>query len=295
MIELFLQYFSIPIEIAKIEIKEHQQMNENIFYSYNPLLAKPILTSKNSFLCPIQLLLFFQFTGGIYYNIVKEKGFENAFGSSFQSYIGEVLYKCCNNPSLKIIAEEKYGKQVKRTTDWILLESNAVLFIECKAKRMTFGSKSELDLDGGLKADLEKMATFITQIYKTYIDYTKGKYPNLPFYPSITFFPLIVTLEDWYINLNPSIAHQLHSLVIANVEANNLDSTLIERFPYHIRSTADFERDIQLINTLGIHEYFDKLANNTLNDFIKGFRYNNPFEDEIDKTFFEPFRQQPSL
>jgi len=111
MIEIFFQNFSMPIEKARKELKECQQMNENIFYSYNPLLAKPILIYQNTFTCPIQLLLFWQVTGGIYYSIVGEQGFDNAFGDSFQNYIGEVLYKCCNNPNLKIVAEEKYGKE----------------------------------------------------------------------------------------------------------------------------------------------------------------------------------------
>jgi len=291
MIEIFFQNFSMTVDQAKEELKECQQMNENIFYSYNPLLAKPILIYQDTFICPIQLLLFWQVTGGIYYSIVREQGFENAFGNSFQNYIGEVIYKCCDNQNLKILPEEKYGKEEKRTTDWLIVDESAVLFIECKAKRMTMVSKSELDIKLGLESDLKKMASFIKQLYKTYIDYTENKYPQLAFDANKKFVPLVLTLEAWYINLNPRILEILRGLVLDNLKANNLDVTLIDTFPYHIRSSEDFEKDIQLINALGILGYFDKVVNNELHDYIQKFNYRNPFEDEFEKTFMEPMRR----
>lgn len=292
MIETFFKHFSITIEQAKKELKECQEMNENLFYSYNPLLARPILIYQNTFSCPIQLLLFWQITSGIYYSIVKEPGFENAFGNSFQSYIGEVLYKCCNQAKLEIKEEKKYGKEEKRTTDWIVTDDNAVLFIECKTKRMTIVSKSELNIEKGLELDLKKMSLFITQLYKTYLDYREGKYPHLTFDPSKKFIPLVATLEPWYINMNPKILGLLKNFVVENLIANNIDASIIDKFPYHIRSSEDFEKDIQLINSLGILGYFNKIETNELNDYIQDFNYSNVFEGDFEKIFVEPLRQK---
>ena len=289
-IAMFFQLFSMPIEQARNELKECQQMNENIFYSFNPLYARPILIYQNSFICPIQMLLFWQVTTGIYYSIVGEHGFENSFGNSFQNYIGEILYICCNNPDIKILEEAKYGKEEMRTTDWIIFDKNAVLFIECKAKRMTMVSKSELDIKKGLESDLKKMASFITQIYKTYVEYTLNKYPHIVFDASKKFIPLIVTLEDWFINMNPSILEMLGNFVIEDLKANDIDTALIDKFPYYIRSCDDFEKDIQLINSLGVLEYFDKIEKNDINNSINNFKYKNPFEGEFEKTFIEPLR-----
>jgi hypothetical protein len=294
MIEVFFKNFSMTMEQAKDELKECQQMNENIFYSYNPLSAKPILIYQNAFMCPIPLLLFWQITGGIYYSIVKESGFENAFGTSFQNYIGEILSKSCTNPNFIIFSEKKYGREEKRTTDWLVIDKDSILFIECKAKRMTVVSKSELDIKQGLESDLTKMASFIVQLYKTYIDYTADKYPQIKYNPSKKFVPLVVTLEEWYINLNPPILEILKELVIKNFIESNLDTSLIDKFPYHIRSSHDFESDIQIINSLGIHNYFDKIVTNELFDYIHDFTYHNIFEGEFIKTFIEPLRAQPT-
>jgi len=288
MVEIFFSHFSIPIEQAKEELKECQEMNENIFYSYNPLYAKPILLHENTFFCPIPLLLFWQITNGIYYSIVKENGFENAFGNSFQNYIGEVLCKSCDNSTFKILHEEKYGKEEKRTTDWLVVDDNCVLFIECKTKRMTLVSKSELDIKKGLENDLKKMASFITQLYKTYIDYSDNKYPQLTYQNNKLFVPLVVTLEEWYINLNPKIMGLLREFVISEFQSINLDASLIDKFPYYIRSSEAFETDIQLINFMGINEYFDKVKRNDLHDNIQSFQFRNIFEGEFEKTFIEP-------
>ncbi len=288
MIEIFFNHFSIPIEQAINELKEGQNLNENIFYSYNPLLAKPILIYQNSFICPLHLQLFWQVTSGIYYSIVKEKGFEIAFGNSFQNYVGEVLFKSCSSPKIQIFEERTYGSPEKRTTDWIIEDEDAILFIECKAKRMTMGAKTEFDIKNGLESDLKKMSSFITQIYKTYVEYRNDKYPQVKFQLSKNFIPLVVTLEDWYLNINPKILGMLKDLVIEGFKTNKMDIELLETFPYHIRSVSVFERDIQLINSLGISEYFRKVKHNEIHEYMDSFKFETHFEDEFEATFMSP-------
>lgn len=265
-------------------------MNENIFYTYNPLRAKPILIYQNNIFCPIQLMLFWQIPNLIYYSILNETGFENAFGESFENYVGEVLNKCCSNPSLKIIPEEKYGKEEKRTTDWILFDEKAILFIECKTKRMTMISKGELDINikKGLVSDIQKMAQFITQLYKTYLDYVDNKYPTIKYDSSKKFIPLVLTLENWFINLNPTIMKILHKYVIAEFEKSALNQNLLNEFPYHIRSSDDFEKDIQIINEIGVFEYFDKISKFEIHDNIEKFKYKDVFEDEFHEMLIKP-------
>ncbi len=291
-IALFLSYFSIKIDSVKEQLKEVQQMNENIFYTYNPIRARPILIYDNKIICPLQLMLFWQITNLIYYSILNEKGFENAYGESFQNYIGEVLYKSCTNSSLKIVKEEKYGKEEKRTTDWILSDDKAILFIECKTKRMTIISKGELDitLKKGLIDDVKKMSQFITQLYKTYLDYVENKYPTVEYDNSKKFIPLVLTLENWFINLNHTILNYLNKYVEEEFDKNQLDKNLLKEFPYHIRSSDDFEKDIQIINEIGVFEYFDKISTFEIHDFIQNFKYKNIFEDEFEKLIIEPMR-----
>jgi hypothetical protein len=288
MIEIFLSHFSMTIDEARKELKEFQEINENYYYTYNPLLARPILIEKSSAICPIPIFIYWQITSGIYYYIFSDKNFDNAFGNSFQNYVGEVLRKSCTNPRIEILPEEKYGKPEKGTADWIVIDDTSVMFIECKTKRMRLDSKSKLEVKDSLEKDLKKMAEFIGQLYKTYVDYRANLYPSLKFDESKDFYPLVLTLEDWYININHILLDKLNEFVTEYFRNNNLDLSLLEQFPYHIRSASEFERHIQLINGLGIKEYFYKTVNNLIQDYIPTFKIINIYEGEFQRIFLDP-------
>jgi hypothetical protein len=293
-INTFISNFSISIEAAKEELKRYQQVNENLFYTFNPLLAKPIIVYKNSYLCPIPLMVYYLITEGIYYNIVDNKGvFSEAYGNSFQNYIGEVLYKICSE-KLSIFPEEKYySPEEKRTTDWILEDENSIMFIECKTLRLTLISKTNMDMNTpkGLNEDLVEMAKQITKIYVTYLDYVDNKYPQIKYKQNKIFFPSIVILEEWYLFANPMLDMKLKELIIIEMAKKSVDISLLEKYPYVMFSSKNFETDIQLINLLGISTYFEKFFKVELNEIRDNTKFNHVFENEFIETFLNPLRQ----
>lgn len=293
MLEIFISHFSMTIQEAKHELKEYQQINENIFYSINPLLAKPLLIEKSDMMCPIPIFMFWLITSGIYYPLVKDKSinklFGNALGKSFENYVGEVLKKSCSNHNFNIFPEEIYGKPEKRTIDWILIDENSILFIECKTKRMTLNSKSSLEITESLEKDLKIMAEYVKQVYEQYLEYKANLYPTVKYDESKEFYPLVLTLEDWFININHALIDKLKLYVIDCFKQANFDLELLEKFPYQIRCASDFERDIQLINSLSIKDYFYKATNNLIQDIIPTFDFVNIYEGEYQKVFVDPF------
>ena len=289
MIERFFVKYSITVEEAKIEIKKNQQMNENLFYSYNPLYAKPIIRDKDSFICPMTQLLFMQITGGTYYQIDQaQRGFDKAFGNSFEKYIGSVLEISCDPNRYSIFPEAQYGVPQKDTTDWILEDDHSVMFIECKTKRITLLSKSELDPAKGLEKDLKKMAEFICQLYKTYHDYVAGLYPQIEFNRTKQFVPLVVTLEEWYIGYHHIISDTLRDYVTSALTDKAIDPAIIDRFPYFTMSCSDFEKNIQVINTYGIRTYFNAIRERNIDDLTNGFTYKVWHKEEFKTLFLEP-------
>ena len=101
---------------------------------------------------------------------------------------------------------------------------------------MTLVSKTHIDLKDGLQKDLEKMAGFITQVYKTYIDYKENNYPQIKFDGTKKFIPVVLTLETWYITINLKLMEILKELVFKNFFEEGLDPTLLETNPYHLWS-----------------------------------------------------------
>ena len=116
-------------------------------------------------MCPLMTLLYWKFTGGLYYELVGVPDFGNEFGEGFQSYVGEVIERACPDPMIRL-GEKEYviGKAKKRSVDWIVADEEAALFVECKSKRLSWGAKASLTDLQPLEADIDNMAAAIVQV-----------------------------------------------------------------------------------------------------------------------------------
>jgi hypothetical protein len=289
MVEHFLDHFAIDYEEAKDILTEKRELNENIFYTQNPLYDKPLIKYESTVMCPLHLPLFRMITSGIYYSIVGEDKFkkDNRFGASFEKYIGEVLTKLIRKKRFEIIPEFEYyvGKQRKDSSDWILKDKTGLMFIECKTKRMLFTSISSLDTAEGLEKDLKKLAEFVCQPYKVYHDYRTNKIDRLNEIEPKIFIPVTLTLEDWFIKQNPGLYNRLSELVTLEFQRLKLPEEYLTKHPYLLFSASEFEIEAQLINRLGFHTYLKKMEEQKLSDFREKFKYKEIFKDEYDDFF----------
>lgn len=257
----FLKHFSSNLLDLKKKLISEQNINENYFYAFSSLRGYPIIRmnfeGRFCLTCPIPTLLFWRITGGLYYEVVDQKNFDNAFGTSFQKHVGDCITISNINKKIKVFSEERFrdGKNKKNTIDWIVDDGNAAVFVECKAKRMTMPSKTELVISDAYKKDLEKMATFIVQIYKTIRDYKNGKYPTYYYNEKKKIYPLVVTLEDWHLFGDNSL---LESKVKEKLISESLSMDCLFDMPYTICSAQEFEEMIQIIQKKGIYATIGK-------------------------------------
>lgn len=285
MFDKFLSMFSSPLEEIKNELKAQQQINANLFYSYNPLLAKPLITYENHVICPMPWLVLWKITSGLYYSLVGKTDFDKGFGNAFQDYIGEVIKVANISDVITVLPEELYGKQEKRTSDWIIYDKEAVLFIECKTKRLTLPSKTSLniDIEKGMQADLDSMASAILQLYKTFIEFKNGKYPSLQYDDKKNFYPVVVTLEEWFLPINPMLVQILHEKVSEKIKLEGIDMQILDQHPYYVSSADHFENHIQIIQEQGITRFFELLNSSNLN-----IDYKHLFAGEFETIFLKP-------
>lgn len=255
-VENFLRYFSKELTEMRALIRAEQDVGEKYAYSYSSLRAFPVVKMKYrndlSLVCPLPPLLFWRITTGLYYEILQEKNFGKYFGESFQAYVGEVIVKSNTNINISCIKECDYyvGRDRKATIDWIAYDTNSALFIECKTKRLILQAKIELSDSNAIQAELSKMADFILQIYKTVNDYRNNHYPSFKFDENIQIYPLIVTLEDWYL-FGDKLLVDLRSLVEEQFGKAGLPLSYLEDMPYSICSIEEFEDLMQIIQ---LHE-----------------------------------------
>lgn len=303
-IDKFLSIFSVSLINLKQSLKSEHKLNSKYGYAYSTLRARPIINmnyrGEQCYVCPLPTLLFWQITNGIYYSIYKHRLFDKSFGTSFQSYIGDVLKKALNGSNLNILPEEQYkiGKDSKDSMDWIVSDGDSALFVECKTKRLIFTAKSEIEDTEAIENELDKMSDFIIQCYKTITDYKNSDYPHLAYDPNLTIYPIIVTLEHWYVFGGKFLA-SLDQLVLKKASELNLDVNLLKDAPYAICSAEDFEVVAQLIKIVGIRKFmelkvsdlekreweFGPYINTEFSDYKKHVK--NLFDDEYNELFAE--------
>jgi hypothetical protein len=233
-----------------------QSLDHDFAYTFDPIRSYPLLragdATSGSLLSPIPTFIFRRFTEGIYYDICSEPGFSDAFGPAFQSYVGEVVQKADLSGRFVVKAEAAYQvrKDRKDSVDWIVSDDTADLFVECKTKKLRYGAKMGLASTEVLREDLNKMATFLVQVYKTLNDALNGLYQHWEKRDKPV-YPVVVTLEEWFA-FGDKIVEALDKALLEAMAAANLDSAIIEAYPYTICAVEDFELAIQVMGQTGI-------------------------------------------
>jgi len=256
--QVFFLRLSSPVEALRETMAGSQKYDESWEYTWNPLEATPLISldpaNRHRLYCPVPDLLLRRFSHGLYYDLVKSAGFNAAFGTSFQNYVGDVLRAVFSRGNFTVFEEQEYdvGKERHHGADWILVGADANLFIECKTKRMIQAAKFSV---GGpdLMDEIGIIADAVVQLYKNIREAEAGQSKWRP--NGLPSFPLVVTLEDWFI-FGPVPQSLLNDAVVDRLSRAGLDRALMETMPYAVASAREFERFAGIVKEVGIDAFF---------------------------------------
>jgi hypothetical protein len=83
LFEKFFAFTSKPIRELKSQLKGEQQYNANFAYAYSSLREFPLVKMSyqgvDALVCPLVTLLYWRFTGGLYYQFIHVPEFANEF------------------------------------------------------------------------------------------------------------------------------------------------------------------------------------------------------------------------
>ena len=278
-LDRFLHHFSRNLsDLKKLLLGEHQ-MNDRFAYAYNSLRAYPLIKmihkGNNSLVCPIPTILLWRFTSGVYYEIYDQPGFDNAFGDAFQWYVGRVLEEGTHPEKTRVYPEREYrvGKDLKRTVDWIVDQDGAAIFVEAKTKRMAQEAKVEIVHEAVLPNELDKLAAMVVQVYKSIRDYQAGWYPDYPFDAQRKIYPIVVTLEDWFL-MGPKLVNKVKEEVLRRMEKEGLSLNFLKEMPFSVCAIHEFEQAVQVMDIAGILSVMQKKVDDsrqewTLSAFLR--------------------------
>lgn len=118
-------------------------------FQFNCLNSHPLIVSNRfrQLLCPIPSLLLRRFTRGLYYYLLEEYsggGRDNDFSSFFgkfvfERYVGDQLRSYFS--SKRVLGERRIGNS-DLSCDWMVVEDQFVILVECKTTGLTIRGKT---------------------------------------------------------------------------------------------------------------------------------------------------------
>jgi hypothetical protein len=247
----FMQLYSLSMKEMKQRLTAERKLDDTFMYQFHALQSYPlILTELNRLLadvCPIPILLFWRIISELFYDLIHELGFDQAFGTSFQDYVGQMLEKTFDGTSVKVYPEETDTRP--KRADWIIDQPTSFMLIECKTKRMTIGARTTIQDDNELRAQLEVIGEAVVQSYQALEAYKNGNYrpQQYPYEPSKCPFICIVTLENWHLR-GPQL-EQLREIVKDKLLHVGLDSGLMQQAPFVMCTINEMEEFAYLLKT----------------------------------------------
>lgn len=266
----FFQRLALPVSEFRERFNATARYDGLWQYTWNELEAYPLvgldLKNPEHLYCPLPALWLRRVTAGLYYDLANTKGFSDAFGEAFQNYIGTLLKRFFPSPDFVITAESPYlvGKNTHHGADWILSDSTANLFIECKTKRMRQEAKIALD-EESIKKELGSIADAVVQLYKNIGEaeqnLTNWCNNHRPIYP------LVVSIEDWFL-FSPLLQQQLREIVEVKIRSAGLCVTLLNSKPFTFVSARELETGGEIIRSVGIDAFFRAKTSDEYRDYL---------------------------
>ena len=263
--DTFMQRYSLPMQDMKRRLTAERKLDDTFMCQFHALQRHPLifteLYGRAAHICPVPTLFFWRITSGLFYDLVGERGFDNAFGDSFQDYVGQMLEKTFNGTVTTVYPEEPDTRP--KRSDWIIDQPTAFMLVECKTKRMTIGARTTIQDDNELRAQLEVIGEAVVQSYQALEAYKNGSYHTrqYPYNPTKEPFICVVTLETWHL-MGPQL-FLLKEIVKGKLLQVRLNPDLMEQVPFVVCSMNEMEEFAFLLKT------------NDLADIIRGY-WNDP-------------------
>ncbi|CRN04628.1 hypothetical protein ABFV43_11165 [Pseudomonas fulva] len=291
----FFGYISAGVNEVRVSAESLQEYNENWSYTLNPLRRTPLVSisaqAPNIVICPIPEFILLRISEGLHYDLVNVGDFNNAYGKSFERYVGEISSELVSHLGITAKAGQEYwvGKKVKKHgVDWYMYDASAVMLIECKTKGLKLDARYKLE-ENDLHAEIELLAKFVVQNYKNLIDIQAGYTPWDP--EGRKLYPVVVTLSNWYLH-GQAVTQHLEDTVLTLLDNSQIDRKVVNVNPYTIMSIEEYEVAIQVIGKVGVDKFFDEISKSDYKGWMVSPFMESCFPDEVSGVSYDYLRSE---
>lgn len=318
---LLTTFDALSIDFALLKKITKDEMDYSREFIFNnpdyPHIKYPLFNYDNICFCVNPRYLIDKFTENVYNLAEIFKGDNIAYGQSFENYVGKILIETIQYYSIEnvnVIPEQIYNKGQNKTSDWIVQDKENIVFIECKAKKLTTISKVETEINEAFIKDVVEKQWFskenkrkyidscenaltrdtiiigmgIGKMYKVCNDYLNNKIDTLPFNSSQILRPILVTMEEWFAGI-PNIDDAITEIAKGYLRYKSINYDLIDRIPFQIMSVSNLTIDFQMMVTESITQYYHSVSSNELMSKRMGVNF-DVVSDLFEKEFFDTLK-----
>lgn len=262
-----------PIQLRNLHRKYQPADPRFAMYGFNPLFLRPLVRpwrqkkhvsmDNDRLVAPVANLVVLKNSIGVFYEMFNRYGvkFANYFGEVFETYIGRILQHC--GKSIELIPErrirEAYPSAKGKTPDWIIVEGDSAILVECKATRFSRAALltgDESAINDSLKQvikGLRQLADFRNACLARRTGMERlNKCKN--------FRPVLITLEPLYL---------INSHFFREYLDDQLAAIKVNRMPWHILSVDELEKlQPHLAQGLALSKVLDDLESQTFDSLL---------------------------
>jgi len=273
-------------------------------FGFNALKIYPIVKTKIAGLVvPVPRFLLERITTGIYYSLMdkfkseKSNLFLEFFGKEiFERYVGLLLGQKYQI-GISIFKELEYekGKNKCNASDWIIIQDNKAILVECKTSGISLEAKSRAELET-VQNDLKlRVVRAIEQMINLVNDVNK-KYKGLERLYSIKkFYYVVVTYDKIYLSSSFIIKGIIkEELAKKGITAPEYEILSVDELEILIPFLEDFNFDFLLDNKFKHKEWSELDFNEYMYDFLTKNSLDTKKENEMLKNKCDKFFEEIS-
>lgn len=227
-------------------------------YTPNPIVVRPLIQLRadapDHLACPRPQLLGKRLLAGLFYDLADAAGFAQAYGDAFEEVVGDCFGLIQGETAAERPAPYVVNGAQHQGSDWLLTDTNATVFVECKTMRIPIPAKLAAN-PGDLEAGLKRLAKAVVQNYRNILDATSGRAGIQVLDGPI--YCLVVTLEDWVLFGDKSV-DALSTLVESELEERGMEAGIQERYPFAVVGYAALPQLVDSISQHGLRIFTEK-------------------------------------
>ena len=243
---------------------------------------------EDRFIAPLPDLVVLKNSAGVFYEMFNYYGeeFSRHFGLMFEKYVGVVLMHSVRTAKLisEDVIRQTYPPEKGKVPDWIIIEGDIAILIECKATRFSRAAIAS-GTEEHVKDSLKQVIKGLRQL-ASFREACMAKAPGLEVLHKCKIFkPLLTSLEPLYL---------INSTFFREFLDGELSSSMgVMNLPWYILSLDELERlQPYLAKGLGVGSLLNELQNQSCSDLIvkpekqSGLTFKDSFLYEVSQDLY---------